>query len=52
MIVKEINSIKRINLHLHTNVSDGALSPARLIKRSLEIGLDLISITDHDTADA
>ncbi len=52
MIVKEINSIKRINLHLHTNVSDGALSPARLIKRSQEIGLDLISITDHDTADA
>ncbi|MDD2229484.1 MAG: PHP domain-containing protein [Candidatus Cloacimonetes bacterium] len=52
MIVKEIKSIKRINLHLHTNVSDGALTPARLIKRSQEIGLDLISITDHDTSDA
>jgi predicted metal-dependent phosphoesterase TrpH len=52
MIVKEIKSIKRINLHLHTNVSDGALSPARLIKMSQQIGLDLISITDHDTADA
>ena len=52
MIVKEIKNIKRINLHLHTNVSDGALTPARLIKRSQEIGLDLISITDHDTADA
>ncbi|MDD4309783.1 MAG: PHP domain-containing protein [Candidatus Cloacimonetes bacterium] len=52
MIVKDITDIKRINLHLHTNVSDGALSPAKLIKRSQEIGLDLISITDHDTADA
>ncbi len=52
MIVKEIKNIKRINLHLHTNVSDGALTPARLISRSQEIGLDLISITDHDTADA
>jgi predicted metal-dependent phosphoesterase TrpH len=52
MIIKEINDIKRINLHLHTNVSDGALTPSRLLKRSLEIGLDLISITDHDTADA
>jgi predicted metal-dependent phosphoesterase TrpH len=52
MITKDIDLIKRINLHLHTNVSDGALSPARLIKRSQEIGLDLISITDHDTADA
>ncbi|PKN73240.1 MAG: histidinol phosphatase [Candidatus Cloacimonetes bacterium HGW-Cloacimonetes-3] len=51
MIVKEIKTIKRINLHLHSNVSDGALTPARLIKRSQEIGLDLISITDHDTSD-
>lgn len=52
MIVKEINDIKRINLHLHTKVSDGALSPAQLIKRAKQINLDLISITDHDTVDA
>ena len=47
-----INSIKKINLHLHTNVSDGALTPRALIERSRAIGLDLISITDHDTTDA
>lgn len=52
MIVKEINDIQRVNLHLHTNVSDGNISPKELIKRSQEIGLDLISITDHDTSDA
>lgn len=52
MIVKKINDIKRINLHLHTNVSDGALSPTRLLQRALEIKLDLVSITDHDTFDA
>lgn len=52
MIIKEIKDIRRINLHLHTNVSDGALSPSQLIKRSKQIGLDLISITDHDTMDA
>ncbi|MBW6514006.1 MAG: PHP domain-containing protein [Candidatus Syntrophosphaera sp.] len=52
MIVQEIDQIKRINLHLHTNVSDGAFSPAQLVERSRQIGLDLISITDHDTADA
>ena len=52
MIVKEINDIKRINLHLHTNVSDGSLSPKTLVNKAREIGLDLISITDHDTADA
>ena len=52
MIVKNIDPIKLINLHLHTNVSDGMLSPAQLVRRAQQIGLDLISITDHDTADA
>jgi len=52
MIKKEINEIKRFNLHLHTNVSDGALSPHQLIKKAQEMALDLISITDHDTVDA
>ncbi len=52
MIVKNIDPIKRINLHLHTNVSDGVLSPAQLVSRARQIGLDLISITDHDTGDA
>lgn len=50
--MKEIDNIKRINLHLHTNVSDGALTPKEIINRAKSIGLDLISITDHDTADA
>ncbi|HNQ44143.1 MAG TPA: PHP domain-containing protein [Candidatus Cloacimonadota bacterium] len=52
MIVKKIENIKRINLHLHTSVSDGALGPLQLVKQARQIGLDLISITDHDTADA
>jgi predicted metal-dependent phosphoesterase TrpH len=52
MIRKEINDIRRINMHLHTRASDGAFSPAQIIKQAKKIGLDLISITDHDTADA
>ena len=52
MIVKNINSIKHFNLHLHTNVSDGRLTPEEVVNRANEIGLDLISITDHDNADA
>jgi predicted metal-dependent phosphoesterase TrpH len=52
MIVKEIDRIKRINLHLHTNVSDGSFSPVQLVSRARQMGLDLISITDHDTCDA
>jgi len=52
MIRKEINDIRRINLHLHTRASDGAFSPAQIVNQAKKIGLDLISITDHDTADA
>ena len=52
MIVKEINEFRRVNLHLHTSVSDGILSPKELVKEALAKNLELISITDHDTADA
>lgn len=52
MIVKKIDPIRRINLHLHTNVSDGFLSPSQVVAHAREINLDLISITDHDTGDA
>ncbi|MDI3503208.1 MAG: 3,5-nucleoside bisphosphate phosphatase [Candidatus Cloacimonadota bacterium] len=52
MIVKEIKDIRRINLHLHTRASDGALSPQQLVKQAKSLGLDLISLTDHDTSDA
>jgi len=46
------DQIRNFNLHLHTSVSDGALSPKRLIRQAIESNLDLISITDHDTVDA
>lgn len=38
-----------IDLHTHTDQSDGTLSPALLIDRALEAGLSAIAITDHDT---
>lgn len=43
---------KRINLHIHTKFSDGAFKPKKIIERSIENNLDIISITDHDTVDA
>lgn len=39
----------KIDLHLHTNASDGALSPPELVDRAAAAGLDLIAIADHDT---
>lgn len=41
-----------MDLHTHTNCSDGTLSPAALIRTAHEIGLKTIGITDHDTVNA
>lgn len=38
-----------IDLHLHSTHSDGTMSPTELIQKAAEIGLEAISITDHDT---
>ncbi|WP_234573396.1 PHP domain-containing protein [Rhodohalobacter sp. 614A] len=39
----------KADLHIHTNASDGDLSPEDLIKKVAQKGLKTISITDHDT---
>ncbi len=38
-----------IDLHAHTNVSDGTETPAELIAQALEAGLGTVAITDHDS---
>ena len=38
-----------IDLHTHTNASDGTDSPARLVELALERGVEVLAITDHDT---
>ncbi len=40
-----------IDLHIHTNVSDGSLSPTQAVEEAVEAGLRVIAITDHDTTD-
>ena len=40
----------KIDLHLHSHVSDGDLSPAALVAAALSAGLNIIALTDHDTA--
>ncbi|MET0379416.1 MAG: PHP domain-containing protein [Spongiibacteraceae bacterium] len=41
---------KRVDLHCHTNASDGNQTPAQLCLRAVELGVDVLAITDHDTA--
>jgi len=42
----------KADLHLHTNYSDGKLTPFQLIDLSVKSGLSIISITDHDNVNA
>lgn len=41
-----------VDLHCHTTVSDGALSPAELTRLASSRGLSMLAITDHDAIDA
>jgi 3',5'-nucleoside bisphosphate phosphatase len=41
-----------IDLHCHTNFSDGSLAPAALMELALKVGVRVLAITDHDTIGA
>jgi predicted metal-dependent phosphoesterase TrpH len=38
-----------IDLHSHTNESDGTCSPAQLVLEAVHAGVNILGITDHDT---
>lgn len=42
--MKDLNA----DLHCHSTVSDGLLSPADLVRRAYGNGVDLLALTDHD----
>ncbi len=39
------------DLHLHSWLSDGRISPSQVVQNAHAAGLDLISLTDHDTVE-
>jgi predicted metal-dependent phosphoesterase TrpH len=39
----------RIDLHVHSNASDGTDAPADLVRKAWARGLDGVALTDHDT---
>ncbi|MFD4971119.1 PHP domain-containing protein [Streptomyces sp. NPDC058424] len=39
----------RIDLHTHSNASDGTDTPAELVRNAAAAGLDVVALTDHDT---
>ncbi len=40
-----------VDLHVHSDASDGSLSAAEILSLATKIGLKAIAITDHDTVD-
>lgn len=43
---------KRIDLHIHTTMSDGALTPKEAIDEAAKNGVSVMAIADHDTIEA
>jgi 3',5'-nucleoside bisphosphate phosphatase len=41
----------RIDLHAHSNISDGTEPPAAVMAAAAAAGLDVIALTDHDSTD-
>lgn len=42
----------RIDLHTHSDRSDGTETPADLVKRAHDEGIDVLGLTDHDTTES
>ena len=40
-----------VDLHVHSNASDGTLSPTQVVELAAAAGLDAMALTDHDTVD-
>jgi 3',5'-nucleoside bisphosphate phosphatase len=41
----------RIDLHTHSDRSDGTDTPAELVRHALDRGVDVLALTDHDTTE-
>ncbi len=41
--------MKIVDLHVHSNKSDGSLSPSELVDLAVQKGLSAFALTDHDT---
>ena len=43
---------EKIDLHMHTTVSDGTDTPEEILANVKEAGIELFSVTDHDAVKA
>lgn len=43
--------MKTVDLHVHSNKSDGSFTPTELVQYAIQKGLRAFALTDHDTTD-
>ncbi|HIT06093.1 MAG TPA: PHP domain-containing protein [Candidatus Scybalocola faecipullorum] len=41
--------MKTVDLHTHSNISDGSMTPEELMRHAAACGLSAVALTDHDT---
>lgn len=49
--IKDRTSKKNVDLHVHSNYSDGTYTPYEIIKESINNNIQIVSITDHNCID-
>ena len=47
-LLSNVGSFYKANLHVHTNVSDGAMSPEEIKRIYMEKGYSVVAFTDHE----
>ena len=47
-LLPENGNFYKVNLHTHSNISDGALSPEELKKAYMDMGYSAVAFTDHN----
>ncbi|MDD3013042.1 MAG: PHP domain-containing protein [Candidatus Gastranaerophilales bacterium] len=50
--LNESDFFDRVNLHIHTNCSDGLIEPQEALKQAKKMNLKIISFTDHNSVQA
>lgn len=46
--MKGMNPMYPVDLHVHTNCSDGSYPPEEVVRKALDAGVRVLGITDHD----
>ena len=50
-LINTVTTMKPIDLHVHSNKSDGSKTPSELVYMAVQKGLAAFALTDHDTVD-